>query len=315
MVLMRGENFPIDVYNGTHYTMTNDDKVRTASRVHSHGHANPVLVARLSSKEVKTLYFQMNGVCVDQGKIVTLDTSDREVAGLARELGVLNSILIVPPITVKGSRMDGDTFNELVRTQVDGTYSLDFMDFAPATGQIPTNVLRKVTGALRLLYVSTEYRMARNGVAQAAAILLQRVFNVLLTHPKGIESEVLTDRQSKTVLRVVSRWSKTQADEAFSTFERMFWALEDIGFLRRRGSKVVSDGADHPHSYLEFIPSKPGANHSSATSAEIASFVPLPGVRQAARRESPSSLLKHRCSRGSMVCTCWSSPWTTDSSG
>ena len=252
MLLMRGEYFPADVYNGTHYTMSDDTKVQTAAKVHTRGHANPVLLSRLSSKDVKNSYFRMNGIVVDQGKILTLETEEDDFQDLARELRVHNVILKVPPVTVDGHRLDGDSYNTLLRREERGVRLLDVVNFASAADQIPDAILRKVRGALRLLYVGAEYRLARNATGRTAALILQRVLNRLLTHPDGIDTAQLTDRDSGTFRRVISGLPQTQKDKAVSAFERSFSELEEIGFLRTHGSKVVSDEADHPHTYLNF---------------------------------------------------------------
>ena len=249
-LIIRGENFPIDVSNSIQHIMTDYGKVQRAQEVHEGGLANPVLVNRMSSKDVKRRYSMWNGGVCDLTHLILLDDQEIDCREVTRDFGVDKQIHWVPPLRIAGEEWDGRVYDMKIRERVDGRLSTTYEDFAAASDQIPEEVLTKIRGLVRSLYIGTEYRQAESEDERLLALLLQSAYAYLLRCRGWVELEEPYEYASKTLRggRRVAFYKRE--DEFKDRIAQKFEFLKTCGFLRRRKSRYVVDDAVHPMQFL-----------------------------------------------------------------
>jgi hypothetical protein len=249
-LIIRGENFPIDVSNSIQHIMTDYEKVLKAQLVQEGGLANPVLVNRMSSKDVKQRYSMWDGAVCDLTRLILLDDQENDCRGAAQDFGVDKQIHWVPRLRIKGEEWDGGVYEVKIRQRVNGLPSTTNEDFAEANDQIPVEVLMKIRGLLRYLYIGTEYRQAENNDERLLALLLQKAYTYLLRRQGWVELEELFEYASKS-LRGGRRVAFYKREEEFKgRIMQKFEFLKKCGFLRRRKSRYIVDDAVHPMHYF-----------------------------------------------------------------
>lgn len=249
-LIIQGENYPIDVSNSLQHIMVGYEKVKKAERASETGRSNPVLISRMSSKDVKTQYLSWNGGVCDLTRLLILDEDDSVCREAAQHFRLDDMIYWIPPLRIAGEEWDGTIYDQRIRLRPRGLPSVTHEDFAGASSQIPENVLLKVRGLVRSLYVGTEYRRAENVAERIVALLVQRAYAYLLRSQQWVESRTLIE-YSERGLGPSHRSIFNERKESFvNSFTQKLDFYKEIRFLKRRGSRYAIDDAIHPMHYF-----------------------------------------------------------------
>lgn len=249
-LIIRGENYPIDVSNSVQHIMTGYEKVHRGMSVNDAGCSNPVLINRMSSKDVKEQYLLWNGGVCDLSRLLILDEENTDCRNAAQHFQLDDMIYWIPPLHISGEEWDGSVYDRKIRERHDGLPSVTHDDFAEASGQIPEDILFKIRGLVRFLYVATEYRNAENVDQRVLAVMVQRAYTYLLRSQNWVETQSLSE-YAKQGLGASHRAVFNEKQEFFTnSLVAKLEFYNEIGFLKQRTSRFAIDDAIHPMQYF-----------------------------------------------------------------
>ncbi len=247
-LFLGGTNYAIDVSNSIQHTMVTYEKINQHMQWKDRGRLSPVLLNRMSSRVVKELYTQWNSLCCDVEELVVLDdSSTRTMREGAEFLGIADRIYWVPPLAVAGERLDGQSYDRLVKS---GDFIPHPEVFAPAADTLPVDYMKKLRGLVRLLYINGLYRQAPHTKGRVTALLIQSAFNYLLRNPSGTDRETVLGYARGRLGRGFARAYRRNEEMHKDEFIDYMTYLNGLGFLRTYGDKISIADATHPLTYF-----------------------------------------------------------------
>lgn len=230
-MVLRGENFPVDVSNSIQHMMTTYDKVQRAMQVKNAGLSNPVLINRMSSGDVKGLYMRWNSSVSDFGKLIILDNETTEVTRhSARALEMERFVNWVPPLEIGDTYLTGQSYDELIHERPRGIPRFGPEVFAEAAGQIPHEIVERARGLVEFLWVNGYYRQARTTEERISSLVFQWAFWYLLRSDTRVDVQTLFDYSIGRMRPPYLAILQESVDDFFSTFQNMLGVLQDLGF-------------------------------------------------------------------------------------
>lgn len=260
LLQMRGENFPLEVYNGIDYLVEdrsdNPDNPTKLDQVEERAmsepvQVNPVLVSRLTSEELRNIIRKMNGTVLDTGGIVACETNPNFREPMVQELNLSDRLFVVSePTTSEGFDLDGETFDKWV-TDRPGRILPEKL--ASAAESLPEPYIRRVRGTVSLLYVNQIYRKVSGRIGRIASLVVRYAYHRLLREGGKRRDEMFRHGQEDLKRNYRNfQDAKVVMEEIQSRFDQMINELREKRMIEDRDTGLYARGADHPHADLTF---------------------------------------------------------------
>ena len=244
----------IEVKNNLPQLAPTSDEIKKLCQ-NAGGGLAPGLVCRMATVGTKQQIMKLNGLVVELGKLIFLDTNNeqsRSCRAAASSLKLQDLIHWAPPIRLDSREYNGADFTSAVRTE-----RLSIQQITSAATQVPNFVQTKVNGMIRLLCINERFRQAycypegSRAAIMINSLLLQHAYKMLIDNaPTQFDIGTLFSSASAGIRQPLLK--KLFDDKA--VFERQFteeWEnLKFIGFVNKRKSLVWVDDASRPEIWL-----------------------------------------------------------------
>ena len=254
------ERFPVEVYNGIDYLVeerSNDptdptklDQIedRTMS---DPVQSNPVLVSRLASERLRKTLRQLNGTVLDTGGIVASETNARYERSVTQDLHVSERVFTVPElVTEEGYELTGQKFDRWVTEYPERILP---EKAETAADVLPDVYVRRVRGAVNLLFVNQLYRRTSDRIERVACLVVQYAYHHLLRSGR-LSRDELFERGWQDLERNYRNFhdAKQFEDRIEDHVREKVNSLRESRVIEDRSTGLYARGADHPHADLTF---------------------------------------------------------------
>jgi len=176
-------NYGVQIRNSIHMFSPTTSDIQDFLEMAKKRIARPILISRMSSKDLKRFLLRQMGRAFDLKKsVICVENNPNFERKPFQELGITHIIQEVPHlIQIGGERLNG---TEFFQTQKYEHYTFEELEKA-ADINVPLRIIKKTTGLIRLLYISTLIDIASQMItnkreSMIGAILTSASYNYIL---------------------------------------------------------------------------------------------------------------------------------------
>lgn len=213
------------------------------------------LVCRIATVGTKRETMRKNGLVVELGKLILMDTNDSRARECKNSLKLLNieaHVQWLPRIVRDSRSYDGREFIAALRSE-----RLSLEDVASLSGQVPPLVQSKINALIRLMSINQRFRQAYNypegkrAKIMINALLIQYAYKIIVDNaPTHFDIDDLFRQAGSKIRGNLLHWLRRDQASCEAQFKEEWDNLKHIHFVDKRANSVWVDDASQPEMWL-----------------------------------------------------------------